>query len=170
MLKLISSISQLNCEQLMAVYREGNIERGKWISPDAGVEEQCRSAETAFLEYLREDFFVQKGRLYCVWEAEDAYQAALRLEPYRDGLLLEALETAPNARRNGYAYSLMTAVLDYLRATDCRVLYSHVSKRNVPSLAVHNKCGFYIISNSATYVDGTVTQNSYTLCYDIEKL
>lgn len=90
------------------------------------------------------------------------YISALRLEPYKDGLLLEALETAPRHRRKGYGYQLLKAVLN---AFPDRKIYSHVSKRNVPSLAIHEKCGFRKISDAAAYIDGSVNERAVTLCY-----
>ena len=167
MLKIITTMSQLNEEQLMAVYCEGNTENGQEMFSDYDPAEQLRFAENAFLSYLREDFFAHRDSMYMVWVVDGRYRAALRLEPYMDGLLLEALETAPEDRRKGYAYSLISSVFDYLNTRDHKRVYSHVSKRNIPSLEIHKKCGFEIISDSATYIDGTVTRNSYTLCHQL---
>ena len=46
-------------------------------------------------------------------------------------------------------------------------MYSHIDKKNIPSFELHKNCGFRLISDSARYIDGTVTQNSYTMCYDL---
>lgn len=164
-LYVISSMSQLNIEQLMSVYLEGNIKNGEKNFSDLCCEEQIQKAELDFVDYLREDFFRQKDAAYYVWSVDGVYRSALRMEPYRDGLLLEALETAPNSRRNGYAYALISAVVSFLKEKNTTVVYSHVDKCNVPSLKLHIKCGFQRIKESATYIDGTVTQNSCTMCY-----
>ena len=145
MLKLIYSMAELDTEQLLAVYKGQN-----WNEAD-------------FLSYLREDFFREKGSFYAVWIEDCRYRAAVRFCPYKDGLLLHSLETAPDYRRKGYAFLLLLQVLNYLRTTDCRTVYSHIEKRNAASLVLHKKCGFEIISDSATYLDGTVTQYRYTL-------
>lgn len=165
MLSVISSMSQLNIEQLMAVYLEGNIENGEEYFPDLNSDEQIKKAELSFIAYLRDDFFRQKDAAYYMWVVDGVYEAALRLEPYKDGLLMEAVETAPGSRRRGYAHSLICAVFSYLKDKSAKVIYSHVNKRNLPSLRLHEKCGFHRISESATYIDGTVTQNSCTMCY-----
>ena len=165
MLKLFFSLRELDTEQLMAVYIEGNRENGAELYPDDSEQMQIQKAEEDFISYLREDFFRHVGSFYAVWVVDSCYKAALRLEPYRDGLLLEALETAPDARRQGFAFSLMNAVLDYLRDGAYKSVYSHIRKTNIPSLGVHQKCGFTKISDSATYVDGTVTQRSCTMRY-----
>ncbi|MBQ8880855.1 MAG: GNAT family N-acetyltransferase [Oscillospiraceae bacterium] len=145
MLKLIFSMAELDAEQLLDVYKEHN-----WDEVD-------------FLSYLREDFFCQPGAFYAIWSEDAIYKSAVRLESYRDGLLLHSLETAPADRRKGYGYQLLSYLSDYLRTTECKAVYSHIEKHNKASLALHMKCGFEIISDSATYLDGTVTQYSNTL-------
>ena len=89
--------------------------------------------------------------------------AALRIEPYCDGLLLTGLETAPEEREKGYATQLLSAVLEYLRVSSKSIVYSHVIKNNPASLAVHKKCGFVKHLDYAVYVDDSVSQNAYTL-------
>ena len=145
MLKLVYSMAELDAEQLLAVYKDEN-----WN-------------EQEVLSYLRENFFRQPGSFYAIWEEDSVYKAAVRFGPYKDGLLLHSLETDPSCRRKGYAYQLVIHILDYLRTMDCKVVYSHVNKRNKASLVLHKKCGFDIISDTATYLDGTVTQYSNTL-------
>ena len=163
MLKIITSMSQLNTDQLMAVYVESNRENAEEFFPNLNAEVQIEMAEREFLDYLREDFFCQKGAFYAVWIEDCAYKTALRLEPYNDGYLIEALETAPDERRKGYASQLITEALSFLRSKNIGKVYSHVCKRNLASLRLHIKCGFQRIAESATYIDGTVTQNSCTL-------
>ena len=153
----------------MAVYFEGNRDNGMDRYPFLSSDEQLRNAESDFYNYLRSVFFRQPDSFYAVWEAEGRYKAALRLEPYSDGLLLCALETAPEDRNRGYATQLIRAVQRYLSELDDGKLYSHVSKRNAASLAVHNKCGFVIMKDYAVYADGSVLHNSYTLVYTYEK-
>ena len=88
--------------------------------------------------------------------------SALRLEPYRDGLLLEALETHPMHRRKGYAKELVTAVMETVGE---QRVYSHVGKRNVASLNTHLSCGFQRISEQAVYADGSINDRCATLLY-----
>lgn len=149
MLKLINSMAELNVRQLLDIYSYEKM------------------GETDFLSYLREDFFRQKGAFYAVWVVDGVYKSALRLEPYRDGMLLQALETAPGERRKGYAFNLMTDVIAYLKTKDCTTIYSHIHKKNIPSLQVHRKCGFREVSDTATLLDGTVTQNFCTMCCEL---
>lgn len=157
-------MAELDTAQLMTVYAESNRENGECFFPDASPHEQMRRAEEEFLSYLREDFFQRKGAFYAVWVENGRYQSTLRMEPYKDGYLLEALETAPDSRGKGYAARLIDEALAYLKKAKCMAVYSHVGKKNAASLAVHSKCGFQRISESARYIDGTVTTSSCTLC------
>lgn len=166
MLKIVKSFHELKFGALMAVYLEGNQENGEYFYPNLPKNEQLLQAEQDAYTYLKDCFFKTPGAEYMIWEQEGFYVAALRLEPYQDGLLLEALETAPNQRQKGYASALIQAVQAHLTARDNVRVYSHVSKRNIPSLKVHKRNGFRIILDHGTDVDGSVTQNEYTLCWE----
>ena len=163
MLILARSIRDLSFTRLMEVYTEGNLENAEEFYPDLPEGQKLMQAEQDFYQYLNEVFFKTSGAVYAIWEDRGAYVSALRLEPYRDGLLLEALETAPPSRRQGYAEKLMLAVLDCFGGTK---IYSHVSKRSLPSLRVQEKCGFRRISEYAAYIDGSVNHRACTLCRD----
>lgn len=169
MLRIIDSMSKLNFSGLMEIYLEGNQENGRQQYPYESESEQLRLAENDFYNYLDSIFFHQKNSVYAVWEDCGRYLAALRLEPYRDGYLLCALETAPDIRGKGYASLLIKDVQKYLSHNKHGIIYSHISKHNGPSLAVHNKCGFHIIKDYAVYSDGSVLQNCYTLAYEYKK-
>jgi len=160
MLGIYHRLSDLDFEKLMALYQEGNRENALEQYPSLEPEEALRKIQAGFESYLREDFFSHKRAFYCLWEEAGQYLSALRLEPYEDGLLIQALETHPAHRRRGYASCLIRAVQKHLSDS---VLYSHVHKRNQPSLAVHRACGFQEIADSARYIDGTVTGNACTL-------
>ena len=150
MLKVIKSVSELHQEQLLSVY-SGSL--------------QNLEAQSVFLSYLHEDFFQHKGACYCLWVIDGVYKSALRLESYRDGLLLHALETEPASRKMGYGYSLVKSVLKYFFGTKYKCIYSHVEKRNIPSQKLHKKCSFQTIADTALLLDGTMTAHYDTLCY-----
>ena len=169
MLLLIHNISDLRFSELMDVYRESNVLSGSELYPNVTSEIQLLNAEMDFYHYLRSVFFLQPDSFYAIWEAGGQYRAALRLEPYTDGMLLCGLETAPEARRQGFATTLIEAVIPYLRESNIDTIYSHVSKTNIKSLAVHQKCGFQILKDHAVYSDGSVYHNSYTMIKRTEK-
>lgn len=169
MLKLAHKFSDLNFTELMAVYIDGNRENGRELYRFDTETAQLRKAEEDFRCYLMEVFFCQSDSFYCIWEEDGHYKAALRLELYCDGYLLCALETAPEARRNGMATALIQSTQKYLSSRGEGALYSHIAKRNTASLAVHRKCGFQAIKDYAVYSDGSVLHSSLTFQYKYKK-
>lgn len=163
MLRLIHSMKELPFGGLMAVYAESNRENGEEFWPDLSAGEQLLRVEQDFYQYLQQVFFKTERAVYCLWEVSGRPVSALRLEPYRDGLLLEALETAPEHRKMGYASALTRAVQEKVRD---QKIYSHVGKRNVASLNTHRACGFRRISEQAVYADGSVNDRCCTLVYE----
>lgn len=163
MLKIARSLKELSFRDLMEIYLEGNLEKARDQWPNEPESVGLQFAEQDFYQYLKEGFFSVRGAVYAVWEAEGTYASALRLEPYKDGLLLEALETAPKLRRRGYAKALVRAVQNRTGGTK---LYSHVHKSNLPSLNLHEKCGFRRSLEYAVYIDGSFNHRCCTLCYE----
>ena len=158
MLLIMKRLEELDFSALMDIYVEGNLEKAEEYG-DGGL----LRAERELYDYLREDFFRQQGAFYAVWTEQGSYVSALRLEPYKDGWLLEALETAPEDRRKGYAKRLMAEVLEHMGQA---VVYSHVSKRNEASLRTHYACGFQKYLDHVVYLDGSVTNRGVTLKFD----
>jgi RimJ/RimL family protein N-acetyltransferase len=148
---------------LMVVYEQSNQENGEEFWPDLSAGERLLRAEQEFYQYLQQVFFQTEGAVYYLWEVKGRPVCALRLEPYRDGMLLEALETAPEQRRKGYAAALIRAMLAQLGAGK---IYAHVGKRNEASLKTHISCGFRRISEQAVYADGSVNDRCCTLLYE----
>ena len=161
MLRCIYSMKELPFGALMAVYEQSNQENGEEFWPDLSAGERLLRAEQEFYQYLQQVFFQTEGAFYCLWEVKGRPVCALRLEPYRDGMLLEALETKPSERRKGYAEALVKAVMAEVGE---KKVYSHVGKRNTASLRTHEKCGFRRILEHAVYADGSVMTNHCTFC------
>lgn len=162
-LQLYYGLAPAQMEKLMALYQEGNRENAEYFYPELSPEQGLLRAREDFCRYLREDFFRVPGGVYCIWEEAGVWISALRLEPWEDGLLLEALETHPDFRKQGYAKKLVQAMQRELTG---KRIYSHVSKKNKASLAVHGACGFTVFRDSARMVDGTVTAGSFTLLWE----
>ena len=162
MLCCIYSMKELPFGALMAVYEQSNQENGEEFWPDLSAGERLLRAEQEFYQYLQQVFFQTEGAFYCLWEVKGRPVCALRLEPYRDGMLLEALETAPEQRRKGYATALIRAVQAHMGEAK---IYSHVGKRNEASLKTHIACGFRRIAEQAVYADGSVNDRCCTLLY-----
>lgn len=166
MLKIARTLEELSFEKLMKIYIEDNRERGAELWPEQPEEDRLAQAEAGFRRYLETEFYSKPGGVYALWEAEGKYASALRLEPYRDGLLMEALGTAPEERRKGYASALIRAVQDWLGKQGKVKLYSHVGKKNAASLSVHERCGFVPILDYAVYGDGTENPRAYTMLFE----
>lgn len=165
MLKLAKSMQELPFRQLMAVYQQSNIhtaqQRWSEYSPERGL----LLVEEAFYEDLQCGFFSVPDACYCLWMVDGECVSALRLEPWKDGWLLTALETAPQRRNQGYACALLTAVQEHLKAYGAVQLYSHIHIRNTASIHVHERCGFRKLSDTARLLDGTITTQMRTYVY-----
>lgn len=159
MLKICHSLSELSFGQLMSVYEEGNRLNAGEFYAHMDSNAALLQAEQDFYAYLEDCFFKTDGAWYAVWEVQGRYVSALRMEPYEDGLLLEALETLPEMRRRGFALLLMTAVLEQVDVN----VYSHVHKGNFASVELHRRCGFQIISDRCVYIDGSESDACVTL-------
>ena len=119
-------------------------------------------AEQDFYLYLKDVFFRISGAYCAVWQENGMLYSAARMEPYKDGYLLSALETHPNHRRQGYATKLMRSILEQM--PDQKV-YSHIHKKNFASARVHEDCGFRIHSDMAVFLDGSASSSSNTWIY-----
>ena len=168
MLIVATRMQEMNFNALMEVYREGNAENGALRYPHESATVQLMLAEQDFYQYLVQCFFSTDGAVYALWKCEEGYASALRLEPYQDGLLLEALETAPDKRRQGYACKLLQAVQAWLSQHGSIKVYSHVSRKNTASQRSHQSCGFRKILDYAVYADGSVITNSDTYLFEVQ--
>ena len=114
-----------------------------------------------FYGFLSEDFF--PNGICCVWDENGRYVAALRLQRWQDGYLLEGLQTHRNHRRKGFAKALVTAALQELKMDK---VYVHIERDNIPSVALHQACGFQKILDHAIYLDGAVHPDADTYVYE----
>lgn len=157
MLRVYSSMADLPFGKLMEIYAQSNRELGEqW--PREAEDYRPALAEQEFYAYLRQCFFTLPSARYFLWEEQGRPVSAVRCEAYRDGVLLTALETAPDCRRKGYATLLLQAVLHQLQSEK---VYVHIRHDNKVSLSVHQKCGFEKVKSGARLLDG-----SYSRVYD----
>ena len=165
MLKVFNKHYQIEMGKLLKVYSQGHCEitRDQYPQLEPGL--ALLNAEQDFITYLSDAFFLTPGAIYAVWEVSDMYLSALRLEPYKDGLLVEALETHPDFRNRGFGKALLRSALDYCCSQKAVPIYSHIKKNNIASLRTHVACGFTKILDYAVYIDGSVGNDSWTLCY-----
>lgn len=171
MLRKIESFSELDSRKLMNVYAEGNEENAEYFYPN----EPDRAAavkrvETNFLGFLKKEFYSRPGSVYWVLEEDGEWVSALRASRIREGLYyLEALETRPDRRREGFAARLLTAVTQELKIGGPFRLYDCVSRRNAASLKTHERCGFRIASDPGhDYLRDRPDEGAYGLMYGYE--
>ncbi len=154
MLQIVKALQDLPFSALMEVYIEGNQKKGDLLQ-----------AEQDFYQYLKEGFFTRAEDCCCLWMEAGKPVSALRLQAYQDGLLLNALETAPEHRRKGYARALVQAVTEQFPE---RKIYVHIHQTNAASRKLHEGCGFRKISDTAVLADGSFTSRSGTYVYNEE--
>ena len=146
MLKIFDSTDGLSLHQMVQIY-SGSMHAYE---------------QRAYEAYLCNEFFTVRGALCAVWEDAGAYVCALRLEPFKDGLLVTGLETMPAQRRKGFAGRLLSGVIQYLKDTGPVNLYSHIERKNIPSIRVHTSCGFSLHLDCAVFLDGSASRNYNT--------
>ena len=165
MFKKICSMRDLQFSELMSVYEQTNREIAEDEYSHLDRNSGLIQAEQFAYQYLKDVFFQTPGAFYAVWIEKGKMVSAMRMEPYRDGWLLEGLETAPEHRRKGYATSLMQAVLQQCKAEGKLPVYSHIAKKNRASICAHKKCGFICMLDYAVEIDGSLLRNSATFRY-----
>ena len=168
MLRRLETFARVDGRRLMDIYREDNIENTDYFYPDMKDKVQALArVEQDFLHYLETDFFFKPGNTYWVLEENGVWVSALRLTELSPGdYYLEALSTHPDFRRQGCAARLLEAVLAELKKEGPFRLRDCVGKKNVPSLGVHEKCGFRIAAQDGTdYLSGEVNERCYGMEY-----
>ena len=167
LLHIISASSMLDYGQMVNVYHESLLREGREKYPNLDQNLQQLEVEQDFYLFLK-SFLKQSNSFCAVWALDCGYVSALRIEPYRDGFLVEGLETHPNFRNHGYAKQLLRATLDYLNDRGRYKIYSHIHPQNISSVKVHLSCGFICVSDCAAYVDGSVDNHSCTYLYCVQ--
>ena len=158
MIIVADSIRKLDFSKLTALCGEEIQQIRKAYFNQFDLSEGLIKAENDFYHYLKASFFAVGG-LYFIQTEGERYVCAVRFDPYEEGLLLNALVTAPEFRRRGYAYGLLRYAFEYI--TD-KNIYSHVSVRNIASLNLHEKLGFSLIYDYARMLNGSVRNDHVT--------
>ena len=168
MLRKITEYQNVDTRKLMEVYSESNLENTDYFFPDEPDKKAAvQKVEEGFLDFLKNDFFNQADAAYWILEINGVYVSALRTCMIREGLYyLEALETRPDSRRNGYGTLLLSGVAASLKEKGPFRLCSCVSKKNTASLKTHEKSGFRIVSEKGyDYLNGEADDHDFGLEY-----
>ena len=148
------------------IYAEANLENAQWKHPELNdYTDAFREEEKGFVDFVRRFLHEEKNRYY-VLEADGRWVSALRLTKLDNFYYLEALETAQQHRKQGYAHKLIDEVITLLRSRGNVTIRSNVHKENIPSLATHKKCGFVVDEeNGINYLTGTQSECLYGMLY-----
>lgn len=148
------------------IYAEGSFENAKWKHPELeDLSEAIKEEEIYFMGFLKKFFSKEENRYY-VLEEGGAWVSALRLTRLDGFYYMEALETAEQHRRKGYAAKLISEVITLLKSRGTVVIRSNVSKKNEASLATHKKCGFCVEEeNGINYITGERRENVFGMLY-----
>lgn len=148
MLLGIKKYDDLDERKLMDVYAESNYENTEYFFPDETDKNVAvQKVEAGFLDFLRTDFFMKPEATYWILVEDEDWVSALRTCMVQKGVYyLEALETRPDQRKNGYGALLLANVVEEMKKAGPFRLCDCVSKKNTASLKTHEKCGFQIVS------------------------
>ena len=164
----IRDLSQIDGRKLMDLYGESNAENADYFYPDAADKAAALArVETDFLAYIRDKFLQNEVNRYMVLAEDGAWVSALRLNDLGSGeYYIEALETHPACRRQGYGAALLDMMLDRLKETGPFRVRDCVSKKNTASLRTHEKCGFRAADTVGhDLLDGSVDERCFTMEY-----
>ena len=167
-MKMVTFIHKLvNCDfaALCAVYAQSLESDRARDYPLLDAREGALLAEQDFYQYLSQVFFKTPGAVLLVYSVQGIYVSALRLEPYKDGFVLSALETCPEYRRNGFALSLVHSAVTFCDQNGIHKLYAHIQKKNIASEKLHLSAGFALLGDGATLLDGAYSSQYTTYCY-----
>ena len=151
MLLYFQSMTEIDHARLMCIYQESNLDNISYFFPDCKDEaEGLRKVEERFISFLNTDFWGKPENTYYIWEDDGKWVSALRLTRLKDFYWVEGLETAPDARRRGYAVRLYKAIFDRLKELEGSVhVQCAVGHKNEASLKTHESAGFQIKSRYA---------------------
>ena len=167
MLLRINRYEELDVRKLMDVYAESNFENTDYFFPDETDKALAvRKVEEGFCGFLKDEFFANAGNAYWVLEENGSWVRALRLNLIEKGLYyIEALETKPDFRKQGYATKLMNGVIEKLKSEGSFLrIYDCISKKNIASIRTHEKCGFRIVTDKGfDYLQNEADDHDYGL-------
>lgn len=107
-----------------------------------------RDMHASYREFL-EGFVSDPGHLVLVEEDGGVWKSGLRAVSFGDGRwFVEAVETDPDARRQGYGRLLLIHASEHLRSLGAQEITCCIYESNVASRRLHAGCGFSATSES----------------------
>lgn len=167
MLKILDIITNEELKKLLYVYEESNSELFKkmYINNYSSKADAENNLIRDYAKFLKE-FQSDKKNSICVWEHNGIYRAGLRLINLGHGVwFLEALETSPNDRNNGYAKLLLNSCIEYLKRCNTKKLECLIGRTNTLSQRTHESCGFIKTNLSPLNWDETIYKTAKKYIY-----
>lgn len=146
MLIRVKQLMDNDVHLLMKVYRESNKDNISYFFPEVkDIEKGLQMVEKAYVQWIRDDFLRQKNTSYYVWKEKGLWLSSLRFhEVGKEHYYIEALETHPEYRKQGYAEKLINSVIEELKDKGSFEIESYTSIKNIASQKTHKKCGFIV--------------------------
>ena len=135
MLIEITDIDAATVDRLFAVYAESMAD----LAENFDSADEMRAGYEGFLrEFIREP-----GQLILVETDGDQWVSALRAVEYRPGVwFMEAVETAPDRRGQGFGKRLLTHTAERLTPFGAKRIECIIHPENTASQRLHAACGF----------------------------
>lgn len=165
---VFDSFGKTDIDGFLQIYRESSKENSLRWYPDLSEKEALEKYENGYIEYMKNEFFVDERRLFVLADG-NVYLSALRLSKLKEGkYYLEALETNPRFRKRGYAKELILRAEEYLKNENKEfTVISNVEKNNTASLNTHFAAGFEITADY--YIEnGERFDSDYELTYQFK--
>ena len=135
MLHVVTHIDDCTVDRLMAVYAESMDDLRENFANEAEMYE-------AYKVFLKE-FAESPRQLILVEVSDDTWVSAMRAIGTTNGSwFLEAVETRPDKRGQGYGTALLRHTIEHLRSLGMRESTCTIAQSNHISRALHEKCGF----------------------------
>ena len=163
MIEIVKDINKETLKKLFEIYQESmeeNLNNGCY----ANAQEMIADYE-AFLK----DFISKPNQLVIVENQNNVWVSGLRaIETTASHWHIEAVETKPGFRQNGYGKSLLNQTLEYLAKRGMKTTDCSIAKNNFASQALHKNCGF-ICTNKNPIYDGKPSKNTQIYLFSNEK-
>jgi len=136
------------------------------------------SIEKKAQEKFRKDYFEfisdflsseEFNQFIAAYRVDRKIVSALRIIEMESGVWLEeALETAPECRRNGYSFKLVEKLIESVRERNGKVIVANIGRSNKASRNLHIKLGFRETTKLAIDESGNVFKNQVRYEYRLK--
>ena len=163
MIEIVKDINKETLKKLFGIYQESmeeNLQNGYYSSTNEMF---------ADYEVFLKDFISKPNQLVIVENQNNMWVSGLRaIETKARHWHIEAVETRPDSRRNGYGKTLLNQTLEYLATLGMKTADCSIAKNNIASQILHKKCGFVCTNKNPIY-EGKPSKNTQIYLFSNEK-